>query len=412
MNFCSKCGKACRGFTCMTCIKSNSKKQQLSFVCPVCGGVRSLSAAKKNKTCRRCFNAAWKINTKVQHGLESVSKNANAPKCQWCGKQISWKDHYRSKGYPATCSARCSSFLFHSKKRGDEAFVTRAQLESRICSYIRQQARYCTMSEVQKALRITGLIIRRNGILITKMNAKCGFFRGVVDAGTRKKLKAQVIQALQQNDRITFRDCLQQIGVYEKKARSAGLTATKIRQQLNLSRIPSRKLDFDQLKRDIVTWIQESQVPATVVAILHKFHIDHATWKATGWTVDELNAQAGLHVEMCKKSWFEEYVAVQLLRKFGSAKVVRQRSFSDCKSRKGWRLRFDFYIRGLNALIEVDGSQHADNTNAYWNPVLVENDRIKEAYAVARGYSLHRIKTTPRVTFETRVALLLKELMD
>ena len=58
-------------------------------------------------------------------------------------------------------------------------------------------------------------------------------------------------------------------------------------------------------------------------------------------------------------------------------------------------LRFDFFLRNFNILIEYDGEQHF-KANPFWGgdkafQALVENDRRKDVWAKENGFQLIRI---------------------
>jgi hypothetical protein len=74
-----------------------------------------------------------------------------------------------------------------------------------------------------------------------------------------------------------------------------------------------------------------------------------------------------------------------------------QKEFSKCVSRKGNKLKFDFYVPSYKLLIEFDGIQHYQyckhlhrNINKFNEQM--ENDSIKDAFARNNGYLLLRFK--------------------
>lgn len=75
---------------------------------------------------------------------------------------------------------------------------------------------------------------------------------------------------------------------------------------------------------------------------------------------------------------------------------IQQKKFSDCRSRKGNKLRFDFYIPSLNICIEFDGQQHFEKIDFFGNDekfkTQIENDLIKNDYCSRNQIELIRIK--------------------
>ena len=74
---------------------------------------------------------------------------------------------------------------------------------------------------------------------------------------------------------------------------------------------------------------------------------------------------------------------------------IHQKSFGDCLSLKGRRLRFDFYLPEYNTCIEFDGRQHfielEINRKRSSLEYIRENDSIKNDYCIFKGIRLIRI---------------------
>lgn len=69
-------------------------------------------------------------------------------------------------------------------------------------------------------------------------------------------------------------------------------------------------------------------------------------------------------------------------------------SFSDLKSKNNKPLRYDFYLKDLNILIEVDGKQHYEKAWGITDDKFIENmnrDKAKDEYAVNNKIKLVRI---------------------
>lgn len=81
-----------------------------------------------------------------------------------------------------------------------------------------------------------------------------------------------------------------------------------------------------------------------------------------------------------------------LLRK-NKISYVREKTYPDLKNGK---LRFDFYIPTMNILLEIDSELHFQEIKRFHKDYgtfhhAQENDRIKNAYALAHGIRLYRI---------------------
>ena len=80
----------------------------------------------------------------------------------------------------------------------------------------------------------------------------------------------------------------------------------------------------------------------------------------------------------------------------------KQKTFNDCKSIAGRRLKFDFFIPSKNLLIEYDGEQHFKKVCIGGNHFMSNDDlkdiksrdKIKTVYAKIKGIRLLRIKYT------------------
>ena len=92
-----------------------------------------------------------------------------------------------------------------------------------------------------------------------------------------------------------------------------------------------------------------------------------------------------------------EFLVVNLLNKY-KIKYIRQKRFKDCKN--VLPLPFDFYIKDLNILLEIDGQGHffpcnfnnCSNESAKKSLELTQyNDKIKTQYCENKNIKLIRI---------------------
>jgi len=98
-----------------------------------------------------------------------------------------------------------------------------------------------------------------------------------------------------------------------------------------------------------------------------------------------------------------EYAIYDYLNK-NKIDFEREMKFKDLVSPKNKQLRYDFYIKSHNLLIEFDGKQHFEKvrwTKEHTNNeiierynFLVECDHLKNEYANANKIKLYRIKYT------------------
>lgn len=97
---------------------------------------------------------------------------------------------------------------------------------------------------------------------------------------------------------------------------------------------------------------------------------------------------------ICSSSHGEKYI-IEFLES-NNIKYQREKTFEDCLSPIGRRLKFDFYIPEQNICIEYDGLQHFKPLE-YFGGVkefekIKNNDKIKNIYCLDNGINLIRIK--------------------
>lgn len=92
-----------------------------------------------------------------------------------------------------------------------------------------------------------------------------------------------------------------------------------------------------------------------------------------------------------------EMAIIQFLQK-KKISFERQKTFSNCKSPKGWPMKFDFYIPHINMLVEFDGMQHfSKSTVGHYKTsnkdlrYTQRKDKIKTKFARDNGIKLIRI---------------------
>lgn len=86
---------------------------------------------------------------------------------------------------------------------------------------------------------------------------------------------------------------------------------------------------------------------------------------------------------------------IAFLLKENNYKYVNQKTFSDCLSPNGYKLKFDFFVED-KFLVEFDGKQHFYYTNEGWNnqenfEKIILNDDIKNKWCKEKKIPLKRI---------------------
>jgi hypothetical protein len=114
--------------------------------------------------------------------------------------------------------------------------------------------------------------------------------------------------------------------------------------------------------------------------------------------VPDVNEKEGFKASY---SVFQDHVEAILREIFPCVK--KEHKFDDCLSPKGFLLRFDFYMKTANLLIEADGLQHEmgryDDTGYFADAEYRKKcDDIKDEYAKKIGVRLVRIPYVGKVT--------------
>lgn len=152
-------------------------------------------------------------------------------------------------------------------------------------------------------------------------------------------------------------------------------------------------VDVGVYRQKLIDYVLSCDYAPTLEEVCYESGIS-STWvsRKLKWTVDDLFAAAGRSNEHIFASKFEEQVYRALLGVgLKSDDITRQAKFDGLRGKSGrWPLRYDFYIPGLNLLVEADGQQHTAGT-IYHSETLARNDARKNEYAKTNGISLVRI---------------------
>lgn len=103
-------------------------------------------------------------------------------------------------------------------------------------------------------------------------------------------------------------------------------------------------------------------------------------------SIPQINLDYGLTKS---QSIFEQCIANYLIRYNYNFEI--QKTFSILKSPKGNLLRFDFYLRDQNILIEADGNQHWNIKSKWYHKRIIEYDKLKTEWCFNNNIKLIRI---------------------
>ena len=90
-----------------------------------------------------------------------------------------------------------------------------------------------------------------------------------------------------------------------------------------------------------------------------------------------------------KLNYFENFVYKALLLRFSETDIEQQKTFPELKHK--YQLRYDFYIKSANLLIEADGAQHWDKNSKFYSEISCYRDSLKTNYAKDNNIRLIRI---------------------
>lgn len=338
--------------------------------------------------CKDCHTAEVKARRehKEAENRQRRQELLKNKRCVVCGGEIPWKELYMKKSieyWPSTCSVRC-----HGIQSRKDFTYTKEFIEEKIKELILRNNRWTQYSEVIKTLRFASKVLSKHKISVNALNKE------VLGIQVNKYTKEPaIIKAPTLQDLVEY----------------SGLTC-KTHSEL-LKELRRAGQDTKEAVSDIfLSYIADRGVYTGVTALMSYFSVSFEYIRRKHCLdIKELNKTLGFTDK--KASWYEATAADMLIDHFGAINVSREHVFTDCRSNKGYPLRFDFYIPKLRVLIEVDGEQHIDPDNGFYTAALSSNDRIKEQYAAANGISLRRILTTPRHTFVSRLRSLILDVV-
>lgn len=109
---------------------------------------------------------------------------------------------------------------------------------------------------------------------------------------------------------------------------------------------------------------------------------------------------------------YGEKITKQILEEY-SIEYEFQKTFADCQSKKGYLLKFDFYVPKNRTCIEIDGRQHYEAVEYFGGEkafqTLKENDIIKNNYCFENNIKIIRIKNKDRKLNKNKLLEILRQ---
>lgn len=143
--------------------------------------------------------------------------------------------------------------------------------------------------------------------------------------------------------------------------------------------------------------------------ICKDLRVGSASFARQGISITDLNAAEGF-----KSPYSIFQLAVESVLRSRFSRVLTEHTFDECKSPRGFFLRFDFFVPEINLLIEADGLQHDverfKDTSYYTDAKYRQKcDKIKDHFARDRGIPFVRIPYSGKVTEDYVMSYLAKE---
>lgn len=158
----------------------------------------------------------------------------------------------------------------------------------------------------------------------------------------------------------------------------------------------SSKWDTAVLKQKLLDTINSSTAVLTVTELLEAAEVSEQSYCKYGFKLHALYAELGRSDEVDFASKFEDRVYRSMLHVgVNPVDIITQKTFPDLFGVSGrWPLRYDFFIKSYNILVEADGVQHTQNS-FLTSTVLSEHDKRKNEYAALHVIPLVRIPYKP-----------------
>lgn len=151
----------------------------------------------------------------------------------------------------------------------------------------------------------------------------------------------------------------------------------------NVKYLPSHDQILEELKYYISA---KNRYVSSMEFSSHSGYSKSSIYAAVG-SVEQINRELGYFQN---NLGFEEYIHSLLKELFPDELICRQKSFPGLKYKRS--LRYDFYLPGLNLLVEADGPQHFDESSGNFSREILIRDTIKNEYAQKEGIHLVRVR--------------------
>lgn len=270
------------------------------------------------------------------------------------------------------------------------------ELRSKIEALILSENRYLNSEEIVKKLGLSSRsFLSYRGINITEVNKTLGYIRrpspdytSIKTKHSKKDVIANIISLIRSEKRyVTLQDVRKILPYYVIGKYGINIHQLNLDEGYFLSSSMA-KIDISNLTVKIRDYISKVNRYVPQIEICEYFKVSLSFLTKSKIDTVSLNAELGFNT-VCN---YFEITAVEALRELNIQEICLQKTFKDCRSKLGFLLRFDLYIPTYNLLLELDGSQHWDETHEFYRDNLIENDSIKEVYAKINGYNFARIK--------------------
>ena len=144
--------------------------------------------------------------------------------------------------------------------------------------------------------------------------------------------------------------------------------------------------DKENVHKRLITAVQKAGAYLPQKELLHKAHMCYNTMRKYGFNAPMINFEAGFS----KDNSTSEQLAYNYLKHF-IPDLIAEKTFEDCRSLKGYKLRFDLYSKKMNLLIEIDCSYHHYSTKRTMIENQLINDKLKNLYAKEHNIQMVRI---------------------
>lgn len=275
--------------------------------------------------------------------------------CAVCGKPIPWIPSYSCAArIPKTCSRSCGTKLAMRDRT-----YTRESLLEKLTAYIKSVGHPMTYKEIIEGCGVKTTILQKFNISLVMLQKE--IFGMAYDRSHLVGVKVSVesVDALNK-----------EFGLLHDKDFD------------NLRNLVKMKKDY-AATRYIKAIIGKMGRYVGIVEFMDKTNL--AFESLCKYDIESINKSLGMKWD--RRSAAENDLYEFLVKVFGKDGVSREHTFMDCRGKKGWPLRFDYFLPEEKILIELDGSSHNVDNNLH-KDLTDENREIKREYAERNGMRL------------------------